>query len=62
MRIIVDRDECTGCGNCVDIAPDVFELDDEGISTVTNPEGADLETIREAADSCPLDCITIEED
>jgi ferredoxin len=62
MKITVDRDECTGCGNCVDIAPDVFELDDEGISTVINPEGADEDTIREAADSCPVDAISIEED
>jgi ferredoxin len=59
MKIVVDRDECIGCGNCSDIAPDVFELDEEGLSKVTNPEGADDDTIREAAESCPVDCIAL---
>lgn len=59
MKIVVDRDECIGCGNCSDIAPDVFELDEEGLSKVTNPEGSDDDTIREAAESCPVDCIAL---
>ena len=62
MKIVVDRDECIGCGNCSDIAPDVFELDDEGLSHVTNPEGANDDTIREAAESCPVDCILLQDD
>jgi len=59
MRIVVDREECIGCGNCSDIAPDVFELDDEGLSKVVDPAGADDDTIREAAESCPVDCIKL---
>ncbi|MGQ9553325.1 MAG: ferredoxin [Anaerolineae bacterium] len=59
MKIAIDRDECIGCGNCSDIAPDVFELDEEGLSRVINPEGADDDTIREAAESCPVDCISL---
>jgi len=62
MKIEVDRDECIGCGNCTDIAPDVFELDGEGLSSVTNPAGADDDTIREAAESCPVDCIKLIDD
>ena len=59
MRIVIDRDECIGCGNCSDIAPEVFELDDEGLSKLINPEGTDDDTIREAAESCAVDAMTL---
>ncbi|MGI6208977.1 MAG: ferredoxin [Anaerolineae bacterium] len=62
MKIRIERDECIGCGNCTDIAPEVFELDDEGLSTVIDPNGADEDTIREAAESCPVDCIILSDD
>jgi len=54
----VDPDLCTGCGLCVDIAPNTFELNDEGISEVIDPEGDDEETIQEAIDSCPAEAIS----
>ena len=62
MKIVVDKDECTGCGNCADIAPEVFELDDEGMSVVVDPDGAGEDTIREAAESCPVDAIALFDD
>lgn len=55
---IVDRDACTGAAVCVALAPDVFELDNEGISTVKDPEGADEATIQKAIDGCPEDAIS----
>ena len=62
MQITINRDECIGCGNCESIAPDVFALDDEGIAIVTNPAGADDGLIQEAAESCPVDAITLTDD
>ncbi len=35
LRVHVDRELCIGSGNCVHFAPGVFELDDDGIATVT---------------------------
>lgn len=29
-RIVADREKCTGLGLCESIAPDVFEIDDDG--------------------------------
>jgi ferredoxin len=58
-KIEVDRDECIGDGLCVDEAPDTFELDDDEIAVVTNPEGNDADTILEAAKSCPTDAIIL---
>lgn len=34
MRIIVDYDRCEGYGRCVEIAPDIFALNDDGQSSV----------------------------
>jgi len=63
MRPVVDLDLCIGCGNCEDECPEVFRLMDDGLSHVVaeNP-GPDLyDCVRNAADSCPVDAIAIEE-
>jgi len=60
MRVKVTEDDCIGCGVCAQICTDVFVLDeDAGISKVIKPEGSDC--AQEAADSCPVSCIIIEE-
>ena len=58
---VVDEDQCTGCELCVDIAPNTFQMDDEGISKVIAPSGDDQETIQEAIDSCPVEVISWQE-
>jgi len=60
MIVKLDRDECIGCGVCEQICPDVFELDeDAGKAKVIRSEGA--ECAKEAVDSCPVGCISVEE-
>ena len=39
----VDRALCIGSGDCVDTAPDVFQLDDEDKAIVIDPDGAPLD-------------------
>ena len=58
-KIVVDRVKCQGIGACVGAAPDVFEIDDEGKAVVINGEGADDDTILEAAEACPLEAIIL---
>ena len=36
MKAFVDRDSCIGCEACVGICPEVFSMDDEGISVANS--------------------------
>ena len=62
MRAFVDRDSCIGCEACVGICPEVFSMDDEGISVAIDGELAtDLaESAEEAMECCPVEAITVE--
>lgn len=58
-RIEIDRERCVGSGNCLFWAPGTFDLDDEGLSVVTDPAGDDDDAIRVAAEGCPTRAISI---
>jgi ferredoxin len=62
LKVKVDKNRCTGVGNCVAFAPTVFELDREKKAVVLDPSSVDYETLRTAAESCPEQAITIEDD
>jgi ferredoxin len=62
MNVIIDRDLCQGIGNCVAIAPVVFQLDKQNKAVATHIEDISQEKIREAAQSCPLDAIILQDD
>jgi ferredoxin len=62
MKVIIDRDLCQGIGNCVAMAPGVFKLDKQNKALATNIESVSQEKIREAAESCPLDAIILQND
>lgn len=63
IRIAVDRETCLGYGNCVLVAEDLFELDDDGLSVVKRElvDEAEREAVRRAAYDCPTDSISFEE-
>ena len=60
MKVTVDGDTCIGCGVCVSVCPDVFELDDNSIAVVF--DGADLssDSLDEAIENCPVNAIEAE--
>jgi ferredoxin len=59
VYIEVDRGLCIGSGDCVDTAPDVFELDSEEKAVVVDPDGASVDDIVQAAANCPVTAITV---
>lgn len=61
MIIIVDRDLCIGAAPCVAIAGAVFQLDEEGKAIVIDEQGADDETIKLAAEACPVRAIILKD-
>ncbi len=58
LTIQIDRDLCVGFGDCIDVTPDVFEFDEEGIAIFKedNPE-VDRDTLLESCLSCPVDAL-----
>jgi ferredoxin len=62
MRARVDRDICIGAAMCVATAPNVYELDDQGLSHAFNPDPGDDDLLREAAESCPVQAVILEDD
>ena len=62
LEIEIDREACMGSGNCSFWAPGVFDLDDDGIAVVLDPEAAPVEKIVLAAQGCPTQAISVLED
>jgi ferredoxin len=58
-KVNVDQKLCIGCGLCASMLPEVFELDEDGKSTVKNESGAPLEKIKEIAGMCPAKAIKV---
>ena len=56
MDASVDKEKCIGCGACVSVCPDGFEMDDDGKSIVKSTECSCLE---EGKSVCPVDAIII---
>jgi ferredoxin len=61
LRIEIDRDLCIGSGECVRLAPQVYDIDDDGIAFVVDADAADEETLRTTARLCPSQAIRVVE-
>ena len=60
MEVRVDADICIGCETCVDICPEIFEMNDDIAKTKMDSIPAELQdSCREAADSCAVEAIII---
>jgi ferredoxin len=55
-RIEIDRSLCSGMASCVKIAPDTFDLDQEGLAVLS---GIADDRAVEAAECCPLGAIAV---
>lgn len=70
MKITLDKEKCIGCGSCVSVCPDFFEIGQDnkahlkGGKTTNNKEEVETEEpdcAREAADICAVQGIEVKE-
>ena len=69
MKVIQEREKCIGCGSCVALCPNFWEMGDDGKSVLKsskkNNEGNyeieidAVECNKDAAESCPVQIIHI---
>ncbi|UIX29252.1 ferredoxin [Streptomyces sp. GQFP] len=62
MQITIDEEKCCGAGQCVLVAPDVFDQrDEDGVVVLLDaaPPADQLDTVREAAAVCPAAAIEV---
>ena len=63
MRVTIDEDRCTACGDCWDLCSSVFRLGDPGVAEViADPSTACWSCVLEAAEDCPEGAISVHDD
>ena len=62
MKVRVDQELCDGDEICIQVCPDIFEMEKDKAKAKMSEVPKELESCcREAADSCPVEAIIIEE-
>ena len=60
LVVKIDRLICVGFETCVEVAPDLFQMDEEGIAIFTSDTNeVDKETVLEACKECPFDALVV---
>lgn len=67
-KIKLEREVCIGCGSCAAVCPKHFEMVDDGKSHIVGTEKKEVEELevekvdcaKTAAETCPVQCIHIE--
>jgi ferredoxin len=64
MKAVVEKDDCISCGLCPSICPEVFEMEDDGKAGVVVDEVPEenLDSAKEAEESCPTNAIRVFEE
>lgn len=62
MRVVADRGTCEGLGMCEAMAPDVFEVGDDGVVDVLDatPDESSRADVQAAVLACPVLALTLE--
>ena len=68
-KIVHEKDKCIGCGACVSLCPKYWEMGEDGKAALKNAVNSggekhnlELEKVgcnRDAAESCPTQCILV---
>lgn len=63
MKFEVNDNACIGCGACMAICPDVFEINDEGLAQADNTKlnETNIEDATDAMEGCPTGAISCDD-
>jgi ferredoxin len=61
LKVTVDRTLCVGNATCIRTAPRVFRHNEDRQSVVVDPAGDPPEAVLDAAESCPVSAIRVED-
>jgi ferredoxin len=62
VKVAVDPEKCCGYGECVAVAPDLFQIGDDNLAHLLREDELteqDVALAREASYSCPVEAIEI---
>ncbi len=60
MKTFVKKSDCIGCGMCVDVCPEVFEIGSDGFSDAVGDPENHPDKVYEAAEICPTNAIEVQ--
>ena len=59
MKVVIDRENCIGCGLCASTCPEIFAMADDGKAEVVSDKITNEAGAVEAADACPVNVIDV---
>lgn len=64
MKAMVMENLCIGCGACVALVPEEFDINDQGVAYNLNDtvSSENEELVLEAKDNCPTSAISVKEE
>jgi pyruvate-ferredoxin/flavodoxin oxidoreductase len=51
--VTIDAEDCTSCGECIEVNPKIFGWNADQQATVIDPKGGPFKDIVKAAEKCP---------
>ena len=56
FMVKIDKKKCIGCGTCVAVCPEIFEMTDDNKAKIKSKKNASC--IKEAIEACPVEAIS----
>jgi ferredoxin len=65
VTVRIDRTLCIGSGNCTNLAPEIFQIDETNVVDFTDDAAdadIDRDRLEEACSICPVDALIVEDE
>ena len=60
-KVVINKDDCFGCGACTATCPEVFQMEDDGKAGVVAQPSDELDAaVEDAVNGCPFAAIKAE--